>query len=143
MVFDMSGIHAVNVDYCDCPNDNKLDRRTQLLRQSWFPATFARPNTVFSFDLLDTFHENTLQGKGNVYDFYQLLLRKTDNANIYGTIVSDFIRLDIYLELIKLPSSIDTMSFIEYSESGETLWLSNVLDADMILRVLETHLSVA
>ena len=38
MVFDMSGIHAVNFDYCECPRDEALDRRTQLLRQGWFPC---------------------------------------------------------------------------------------------------------
>jgi hypothetical protein len=120
MVFDTSGVHAVNVDYCDCPNDNILDRKTQLLRQCWFPATFSRPNTVFTFDCLDTFHENTLQGKGNLYDFYHLLLRKTDNVNASNTIVSDFFSLVIYQELMKPPPSIDTRSFIESSESGET-----------------------
>ncbi|KDR65963.1 hypothetical protein GALMADRAFT_232763 [Galerina marginata CBS 339.88] len=85
LVFDTSGIHAINIDYCDCPKDNKLDRRTQLLRQGWFPATFTRPNTVFTFDCLDTFHEHTLQAKGNLYDFYHLLLQKTDNANVSAT----------------------------------------------------------
>jgi len=90
MVFDTSGIHAVNIDYCDCPRDDVLDRRTQLLRQGWFPATFSRPNTVFTFDCLDTFHEHTLQGKGNLYDFYHLLLRKTNNANISDMVVSVF-----------------------------------------------------
>ncbi|KIJ94641.1 hypothetical protein K443DRAFT_110051, partial [Laccaria amethystina LaAM-08-1] len=86
MVFDTSGVHAVNLDYCDCPSDNKFDRRTQLLRQGWFPATFSRPNTVLTFDCLERFHEHTLQGKGNLYDFYHLLLRKTDNMNICDTI---------------------------------------------------------
>ena len=86
MVFDTSGIHAVNIDYCDCPRDDVLDRRTQLLRQGWFLATFSRPNTVFTFDCLDTFHKHTLQGKGSLYDFYHLLLRKTDNANISDTV---------------------------------------------------------
>lgn len=117
MVFDISGIQAVNVDYCGCPNDKILDRRTQLLRLSWFPATFTRPNTVFTFDLLDTFHENSLQGKGNIYDFYHLLLRKTDNANVSDSIVSLFFSQVIYL---KLPTSIDTRSSTEYSEFGET-----------------------
>ena len=120
LVFDISAIHAVNIDYCDCPKDDRLDRRSQLLRHSWFPATFTRLNTIFTFDLLDTFHENMLQEKGNIYDFYHLLLRKTNNANISDTIVSDFISLDIYFELIILLSSIDTKSSIVYSESGET-----------------------
>ncbi|EDR06772.1 uncharacterized protein LACBIDRAFT_299636 [Laccaria bicolor S238N-H82] len=85
MVFDTSGVHVVNIDYCDCPKDNVPDRKTQLLRQGWFPATFSRPNTAFTFDCLDTFHEHTLQGKGNLYDFYHLLVRKTDNANLSKT----------------------------------------------------------
>ena len=71
MVFDITDIHAVNIDYCESPNDDRVDRKSQLLRHSWFPATFTRPNTIFTFDLLDTFHENTLQGKGNIYDFYE------------------------------------------------------------------------
>jgi len=90
MVFDTSGIHSVNIDYCNCPRDDVLDWRTQLLRQGWFPATFSRPNTVFTFDCLNTFHEHTLQGKGNLYDFYHVLLRKTDNANVSDTVVSVF-----------------------------------------------------
>ena len=43
---------------------------------------------MITFDCLDTFHEHTLQGKGNLYDFYHLLVRKTDNANVADTIVN-------------------------------------------------------
>ncbi|KAF8335185.1 hypothetical protein F5887DRAFT_892104 [Amanita rubescens] len=85
-VFDTSGYHIVAVDYCACPRDVPIDKRTQLLRHGWFPATFSQPNTVFTFDCLDTFHELTLQGKGNAFDFYHLLLRKTDNANLFNTV---------------------------------------------------------
>ena len=120
MVFDTSGIHSVNIDYCECPKDDALDRRTQLLRQCWFPATFTRPNTAFTFDCLDMFHEHTLQGKGNLYDFYHLLLRKTDNANVSDTIVSQFSNLDVSLKLILLPS-IATKRYTESFEFGGTL----------------------
>ena len=95
MVFDMSGIHSVSIDYCQCPNDHVPDRKTQLLRHGWFPVTFLHPNTVFTFSCLNTFHEHTLQGKGNLYDFYHLLLRRTDNANLSKTIVSCFSALVI------------------------------------------------
>jgi len=87
----MSGAHLVNIDYCDCiESDRALDKRTQLLHKKWFPATTARPNTVFTFDLLSTFHELTLQGKGNLFDFYHTILRKTDNANIQTPMVSKY-----------------------------------------------------
>lgn len=88
MVFDMSGGHAVNIDYCGCNPERPKERYIQLLQMQWFPATTIRPTTVFTFDCLDTFHESTLQGKGNLYDFYNMLLRKTDNANVDRPIVS-------------------------------------------------------
>lgn len=89
IVFDTSGAHLVNIAYCDCiESDYALDKRTQILRKKWFPATTARPHSVFTFDLLSTFHELTLQGKGNLFDFYNTILRMTDNASIRTPIVS-------------------------------------------------------
>jgi len=87
-VFDVSCVHRVNINYCGCHPENPLDRCVQLLRKRWFPATLIWPETAFTFDCLDTFHESTLQGKGNLYDYYHMLLRKTDNANLSATIVS-------------------------------------------------------
>ena len=87
-MFDLSGAHAINIDYCECTPDKSLEKRLQLLRKRWFPATLARPQTVFTFDCLETFHELTLQGKVNLYDFYYTILRKTDNAGISTSIVS-------------------------------------------------------
>jgi hypothetical protein len=65
-----------------------MHSRTQLLRARWFPATFDRPRTAFTFDCLDTFHELTLQGKTPLYDFYYMVLHKTDNLGIRKPIVS-------------------------------------------------------
>lgn len=121
MVFDMSGIHAINVDYCECPRDEALDRRTQLLRHKWFPVTSSRPNTVFTFDCLDTFHEHTLQGKGNLYDFYHLLVRKTDNTNVSDTIVCTNV-CPWFHKLTNLSISIVIRKFIGFSEFGEISW---------------------
>jgi hypothetical protein len=61
---------------------------TQLLREGWFPATLSRPQTVFTFECLETFHELTLQGKTSLYDFYYTLIRRSDNAGLSPTIVS-------------------------------------------------------
>lgn len=87
MVFDNSGAHSVNVDFCSCDPHHPTERYVQLLRMQWFPATSLRPKTAFTFDCLDSFHESTLQGKGNLYDFYHMLLRKTDNTGIGPSIV--------------------------------------------------------
>jgi hypothetical protein len=54
----------------------------------WYPASFERPRTAFSFDLLETFHKLTLQGKINLYDFYHGIMQKTDNQERLKEIVS-------------------------------------------------------
>lgn len=68
-----------------------MSKMVQILRQGWFPASFIRPQTAFMFDCLGFFHELTLQGKVNVYNFYHTLLQVTDNANLSKTVVSVFI----------------------------------------------------
>ncbi|PPQ76961.1 hypothetical protein CVT24_009371 [Panaeolus cyanescens] len=86
LVFDLNGVHHVNVDFCGCPHSQTTQRWQQLLRTKWFPSTILRPKTAFTFDCLDTFHKLTLQGKGNIYDFYHTILHKHDCANIHRTI---------------------------------------------------------
>lgn len=88
------------------------------MRKKWFPATLIRPQTVFTFDLLDTFHELTLQGKGNLFDFYHTLLRKTDNAGIEKLIVCFDSNVQPQDVLIIL-SSTDILSSIKPSVFGE------------------------
>ena len=88
VIFDLSGFHNVSINYCLC-GDEPLPFWTQLLREGWFPATLLRPQTVFSFDFLETFHELILlQGKTNLYDYYNTLLQRSDNANLSTSIVS-------------------------------------------------------
>jgi hypothetical protein len=87
MVFDTSGPQSITISYCHC-GDEPLPAWNQLLREQWFPATLSRPQTVFTFDCLDTFHELTLQGKTSLYDYYHTLLRRSDNANLSNPIVS-------------------------------------------------------
>lgn len=87
LVFDTSGPHFITIDYCNC-GDEPLKSWTQVLREKWFPATLSRPQTVFTFDCLETFHELTLQGKTSLYDYYNSLLRRYDNAGLSTPIVS-------------------------------------------------------
>ena len=86
-VFGLTGIHNIDIDYCGC-QINPISKTVQILRQGWFLATFNRPQTAFTFDCLSFFHELTLQGKVNLYDFYHTLLRVSDNANLEKTVVS-------------------------------------------------------
>ena len=88
VIFDISGPHHLTIDYCQC-GDEPLTTWVQLLRERWFPATLSCPQSAFSFDCLETFHELTLQGKTNLYDYYHTLLRLSDNANLSASIVSE------------------------------------------------------
>jgi hypothetical protein len=91
MVFDTSGVHSVSVDFCDCGQGDTIHhKRTQILRARWVPATFQHPQTVFTFDALEMFHELTLQGKTTPYDFYHTLLRRTDKVQMNKPIVCIF-----------------------------------------------------
>ncbi|KAH6888247.1 hypothetical protein BKA70DRAFT_1443241 [Coprinopsis sp. MPI-PUGE-AT-0042] len=78
-VFHMTGVHKVNIDYCDC---RTVDCVGQLLQAHWFPATHDRTHTVFTFDAIDQFQELTLQGKTTLYDYYHTLLRLSDNMKL-------------------------------------------------------------
>ncbi|KAH6887831.1 hypothetical protein BKA70DRAFT_1235793 [Coprinopsis sp. MPI-PUGE-AT-0042] len=78
-VFHTTGVHKVNVRFCDC---RTVDRLCQLLRARWFPSTHDRTQTVFTFDAIEQFQELMLQGKTTLYDYYHTLIRLTDNMRL-------------------------------------------------------------
>jgi hypothetical protein len=81
LVIDLNGAHHISVQFCTCKEaPGWVENYRQLLRIGWYPASFDRPKTAFTFDVLDTYHKLTLQGKLNLYDFYSSILQKTDNC---------------------------------------------------------------
>jgi len=93
VIADLSGIHVVDVQFCAClgATGTTLSHYIQLLRFSCFPSTTTRPQSAFTFDILNTFHLLTLQGKVSAYDFYSALEHKTDNTRISHVKVRGFI----------------------------------------------------
>ena len=87
--------------FCKCSKNGFLESFRQLLRVGWYPASVLRPQTVFTFDLLDTYHKISLQGKLNLYDFYHAIMQKTDNRGSSKPKVGD----SDYLLRIKADSS--------------------------------------
>lgn len=78
-----NGLHPVTLQYCQCNLSNRAgDRVQQLLRMELYPATLYDPTTFCTFRLLETFHILTLQSKINATDFYESLVRLTDNLGI-------------------------------------------------------------
>jgi hypothetical protein len=74
-VMHTNGWHCINVRFCNCTPNEPI--YVQLLRARLFPATYDRPSTVFSFDVLDLFEELTLQSKTSMYDFFQTICSVT------------------------------------------------------------------
>lgn len=82
-VINLTGIHTVNVRWCECGFlADQASRQVQLLRMKWFPVTAECPNTVMTFDTLEFFHLLMLQAKMTFYDFYETLLRRIDNSGL-------------------------------------------------------------
>ena len=81
LVTSLNGAHYVNVQFCACQSAaGWVEYYRQLLRIGWYPASFDRPKTAFTFDLLNTYHKLTLQGKLNLYDFYLSIMQKTSRC---------------------------------------------------------------
>ncbi|EIN05248.1 hypothetical protein PUNSTDRAFT_75081, partial [Punctularia strigosozonata HHB-11173 SS5] len=76
VVFHTNGHHRLRLIYCGCGTPVKSE---QLLLFRLFPATTAEPRTAFTFDCLNTFHLLNLQGKLTLHDYYQAMIRMTDN----------------------------------------------------------------
>lgn len=88
LVIDLNGAHYVNIQFCACKDRPEwIEHYRQLLRMGWYPASFDRPRTAFTFDLLDTYHKLALQGKLSVYDFYAAVMQKSDNRGRRKVIV--------------------------------------------------------
>ncbi|KZV78847.1 hypothetical protein EXIGLDRAFT_783167 [Exidia glandulosa HHB12029] len=76
---DVSGIHSMTVHKCECRGygEDPEALYAQLLRARLFPATFERPQTAFTFALMEHWHLDVLQGKKPVYDYWISLQRRT------------------------------------------------------------------
>jgi hypothetical protein len=79
IILHINGIYQVAIDFCGC--EQGFDNGTheiQLLRAGWFPAMHQRPKTCASLAVLDKFHQETLQSKMTMYDFYKVLEKLMD-----------------------------------------------------------------
>jgi hypothetical protein len=85
-VVDTNGIHSVDIHFCGCyATAGGSLNRIQLLRVGLLPPTHTRPTSAFTFDVLDSFHLLTLQGKTSAYDYYLALAHKSDNTGLLDT----------------------------------------------------------
>jgi hypothetical protein len=79
-VVDSAGVFVHTVKWCRCHGAGDEDKHLQLLQHCLFPSTIFKPQTAFTFDILDEFLIDSLECKTSVLSFYSKLRRLTDNA---------------------------------------------------------------
>ncbi|KAI0696131.1 hypothetical protein C8T65DRAFT_583713 [Cerioporus squamosus] len=122
VVVDITGIHEVNVRFCECMclTTRKYVREwVQALRRGWFPATTHQPATAFTLRLLEVFHETNFQSKISLYDYWRSLERITDNSGTRPTLqFSHVVRLWRHLVMLKRAGRAHDPAGIEATEPG-------------------------
>ncbi|KAI1792316.1 hypothetical protein LXA43DRAFT_1093838 [Ganoderma leucocontextum] len=80
-VIDVNGRHPVTLNFCGCDAAGEAGTQVQrLLRFDLYPASQFAPGTAFTFQMLEHYHVQSLQGKMSMYDYYESLERMTDNT---------------------------------------------------------------
>ncbi|KAJ7471708.1 hypothetical protein B0H11DRAFT_2237257 [Mycena galericulata] len=78
VVIDDYGLHDVDVYYCNCGKGQSFP--VQLLRAKWLPSTGKQPRTAATFNVLRRYHLLSLESKCSMGEFYQSLVRHTNNV---------------------------------------------------------------
>ncbi|KAN0078144.1 hypothetical protein V8E55_010201 [Tylopilus felleus] len=79
-VVDSTGIFVHTVRWCRCNGAGDKDKHLQLLRCRLFPSTTMKPQTAFTFDVLDQFLIDELECKTLASSFYSKLRRLTNST---------------------------------------------------------------
>ena len=77
-VVDTTGIHFLNVSYCSCAN--AAERHVQLFGAQLFAASMIRPQTAFTFRVLDDFLRDNVECGTSAMNYFTKLRRITSNA---------------------------------------------------------------
>lgn len=80
MVIDGHGVHEVGLDFCGCGSSGSMAQ--QLLRHRLYPATVSAPSTAATFRALEHFQLLSFESKCSAYQYFQTLLRETDNTGL-------------------------------------------------------------
>jgi hypothetical protein len=80
------------IAFCAC-RSNKGDavpQFRQLVTAGLFPATLAQPESVFTFDVLDNWHQHALTSKKSAHDYHDALRKLTNPVFLSDVPVSVF-----------------------------------------------------
>ena len=73
-----TGVFSHKVRWCRCPNAS--EKTVQLFQMRLFPASHIRPESAFTFDVLDHFYIDAMECKTAAASFMKKLCRLTNNA---------------------------------------------------------------
>ncbi|KAG1728761.1 uncharacterized protein EDB91DRAFT_1086001 [Suillus paluster] len=79
VIVHSTGVYSHSVSWCQCSGAEKA-QHLHLMKARLFPASITRPQSAFTFDVLDNFLIDTLECKTSAMSFYQKLHRFTNNA---------------------------------------------------------------
>ncbi|KAG1838546.1 hypothetical protein DFJ58DRAFT_668290, partial [Suillus subalutaceus] len=68
-----TGVFIHNVQWCHCPESSVHQQHLHLLKAQLFPASTTRPQTAFTFEVLDHFLIDALECKTSAMSFFQKL----------------------------------------------------------------------
>ncbi|KAG2342249.1 hypothetical protein BDR05DRAFT_976639 [Suillus weaverae] len=71
VIIDKSGVHHLEVQCCDCPNAMSLG--IQMFRHGFFPTSFNKPKTMFTFRALNDFLLDNLKCSTLMMNYYSKL----------------------------------------------------------------------
>ncbi|KAG2072483.1 hypothetical protein BDR04DRAFT_1013090 [Suillus decipiens] len=77
VIIDNSRVHCLKVQCCHCPNAMSSD--IQMFQHGFFPASFNRPKTAFTFRVLDDFLLDNLECGTLVINYYSNLQQMTSS----------------------------------------------------------------
>ena len=78
VIVHTNGIHQVRIEYCRCELVSEASDALQLAEAQLFPATMQRPETAFTFAVLDDFHLHSLTSKKPAMDYVNALRKHTN-----------------------------------------------------------------
>ena len=93
IIVSSTGIFKRKVKWCCCPNGP--EPFVQLLRYKLFPASFKRPETAFTYEVLDHFHLDALECKTAAMNFMSKIVCVSNEA--FPGIIP--VRISVYLML--------------------------------------------
>lgn len=76
-IVDVIGVFHHKLRWCGCQSPEPL--YAQLLRLGLYPSSMERPETAFTFSLLDYFHIDAVECKTSANNFYNKLRRLTNS----------------------------------------------------------------